>query len=132
MTVVQRLIAAFSIAASKEKLSTAYPFSSYHLYARAMSVVGAAGTTTDDQTNADERRANGEFVRGVSTARNWISASDPDAKYKAEMGRYHMYVAYNCPCKLVEQYSMSVALLEKRIPHNHSFLFHRVSSRLIG
>lgn len=61
-----------------------------------MSVVGAAGTTTDDQTNAAERRAKGEFVRGVSTARNWISYSK-DATYPPEAGRYHLYVAYNCP-----------------------------------
>ena len=38
------------------------------------------GITTDDQTNAKERRAKGEFVRGVSTARDWIS-TEKDTKY---------------------------------------------------
>jgi putative glutathione S-transferase len=61
-----------------------------------MSVSGAAGITTDDQTNAAERRAKGEFVRGVSSARNWISTED-DAVYPPESGRYHLIVAYNCP-----------------------------------
>lgn len=59
-------------------------------------VKGAAGITTDDQTNAKERRAKGEFVRGVSTARHWISPED-GALYPPEAGRYHLYVAYNCP-----------------------------------
>jgi putative glutathione S-transferase len=57
-------------------------------------VVGAAGVTTDDQTNAKERRAKGEFVRGVSSARHWI---EPDGLYPPAKGRYHLYVAYNCP-----------------------------------
>jgi len=57
-------------------------------------VKGAAGITTDDQTNAEERRAKGEFVRGVSTARNWITTDGP---YPPEKDRYHLYVAYNCP-----------------------------------
>eukprot|EP00980_Cylindrotheca_fusiformis_P004151 scaffold909_cov135-Cylindrotheca_fusiformis.AAC.8 len=60
------------------------------------SVSGAAGVTTDDQTNAAERRAKGEFVRGVSSARNWIS-SEEGARYPPAKGRYHLYVAYNCP-----------------------------------
>jgi len=57
-------------------------------------VVGAAGITTDDQTNAKERRAKGEFVRGVSSARNWIEAN---GDFSPAKGRYHLYVAYNCP-----------------------------------
>lgn len=62
----------------------------------ALGVQGAAGITTDDQTNAAARRAAGEFVRGVSSARHWIS-NDQDALYPVESGRYHLYVAYNCP-----------------------------------
>ncbi len=65
-----------------------------------MSVVGAAGVTTDDQTDAEARRARGEFVRGLSTARNWISSTRPQdgsVHYAPAKGRYHMYVAYNCP-----------------------------------
>lgn len=62
-------------------------------------VRGAAGVTTDDQTDAVKRRAGGEFVRGVSTARNWITRDDGDgtAVYPPEAGRYHLYVAKNCP-----------------------------------
>ena len=56
----------------------------------------SVGITTDDQTNAKERRSKGEFVRGVSTARDWISDL-PDAKYPPAANRYHLYVAYNCP-----------------------------------
>lgn len=56
-------------------------------------VKGAAGVTSDDQTNAAQRRAKGEFVRGISTARNWIG----DANYPPAKGRYHLYVGYNCP-----------------------------------
>ena len=59
----------------------------------AMAVVGAAGITTDDQTNAAERRAAGEFVRGVSSAREFIGSGD----FPVEAGRYHLYVAFNCP-----------------------------------
>lgn len=57
-------------------------------------VRGAAGITTDDQTNAAARRAGGEFVRGVSTARHFVGESED---YPVEAGRYHLYVAYNCP-----------------------------------
>lgn len=56
-------------------------------------VVGAAGITTDDQTNKKARQAAGEFVRGVSTARNMIG----DPGFPVEAGRYHLYVAFNCP-----------------------------------
>lgn len=51
------------------------------------------GKTTDDQTNAAARRQAGEFVRGVSTARDWIGTT----RFSVEKGRYHLYVAYNCP-----------------------------------
>lgn len=47
----------------------------------------------EDQTNADARRARGEFVRGVSGFRHTIG--DPD--FPAEPGRYHLFVALNCP-----------------------------------
>lgn len=75
-------------------------------------VRGAAGITTDDQANAAERRLRGEFVRGVSTARHFvvpsITANNNDSSlqqqqqlqiyyYPVEAGRYHLYVAYNCP-----------------------------------
>ncbi|MFN2305664.1 MAG: glutathione S-transferase C-terminal domain-containing protein [Paracoccaceae bacterium] len=47
----------------------------------------------EDQTDADARRARGEFVRGVSGFRHAIG--DPD--FPAEPGRYHLFVALNCP-----------------------------------
>mmetsp|Transcript_13184 Transcript_13184/g.19958 ORF Transcript_13184/g.19958 Transcript_13184/m.19958 type:complete len:364 (-) Transcript_13184:41-1132(-) len=50
----------------------------------------------EDQTNKAERQKAGEFVRGVGTARNWIS-NEPNAQFKPERGRYHLYVANNCP-----------------------------------
>ena len=61
---------------------------------KAALVSGHAGLTTDDQTNAEERRAKGEFVRGISTARNWITKT---GKCQPEKGRYHLCVACNCP-----------------------------------
>ncbi|MEM0978081.1 MAG: glutathione S-transferase C-terminal domain-containing protein [Pseudomonadota bacterium] len=47
----------------------------------------------EDQTSRDDRRQKGEFVRGVSRFRARIG--DPD--FPAEPGRYHLYVALNCP-----------------------------------
>jgi putative glutathione S-transferase len=49
--------------------------------------------TQEDQTDASSRRARGEFVRGVSGFRHAIG--DPD--FPAEPGRYHLFVALNCP-----------------------------------
>ncbi|UWQ19264.1 glutathione S-transferase C-terminal domain-containing protein [Jannaschia sp. M317] len=45
------------------------------------------------QDGAAARRARGEFVRGVSAHRSWIG----DAAHPAEVGRYHLFVALNCP-----------------------------------
>ncbi len=47
----------------------------------------------EDQTDAAARRARGEFVRGVSGFRHAIG----DREFPAEPGRYHLYVALNCP-----------------------------------
>ena len=47
----------------------------------------------EDQTNKEQRKAAGEFVRGVSAARSHVG-SEP---YPVEAGRYHLYVAFNCP-----------------------------------
>lgn len=47
----------------------------------------------EDQTDADARRARGEFVRGVSGFR--LAIGDPD--FPADPGRYHLFVALNCP-----------------------------------
>jgi len=54
-----------------------------------------AKTATDEsQTNADLRRKKGEFVRGVSRFRS-VLGENPD--FPAEPGRYHLFVALNCP-----------------------------------
>lgn len=47
----------------------------------------------EDQTDAKNRRAKGEFVRGVSGFRHAIG----DADFPAEPGRYHLFIALNCP-----------------------------------
>lgn len=36
----------------------------------------------------------GEFIRGISTCREWIG---PDSIHTAETDRYHLYVGINCP-----------------------------------
>lgn len=50
-------------------------------------------STEEDQADAKGRRARGEFVRGVSGFRDAIG----DAEFPAEPGRYHLFVALNCP-----------------------------------
>jgi putative glutathione S-transferase len=47
----------------------------------------------ESQTNAGSRRAKGEFVRGVSGFRDAVG----DAEFPSEPGRYHLFVALNCP-----------------------------------
>lgn len=48
----------------------------------------------EGQDNATQRRAQGEFVRGVSQFRNVIGE---DPAFPADPGRYHLFVALNCP-----------------------------------
>ena len=48
------------------------------------------------------KTVNGEFVRADSTFRNWITADGSagpsgDAGFKAESGRYHLYISHACP-----------------------------------
>lgn len=50
-------------------------------------------STQEDQSRAADRRARGEFVRGVSGFRHAIG----DDGFPPEVGRYHLYVALNCP-----------------------------------
>lgn len=50
-------------------------------------------STQEDQSGAQERRARGEFVRGVSGFRHVIGEAD----FPAKAGRYHLFVALNCP-----------------------------------
>lgn len=47
----------------------------------------------ESQQNAAARKAKGEFVRGVSGFRGQLG----DADFPPEPGRYHLFVAYNCP-----------------------------------
>ncbi|MEM1129207.1 MAG: glutathione S-transferase C-terminal domain-containing protein [Pseudomonadota bacterium] len=49
--------------------------------------------TEEDQTDSAGRRARGEFVRGVSGFRHAIG----DVAFPPEPGRYHLFVALNCP-----------------------------------
>ncbi|MEP2534239.1 glutathione S-transferase C-terminal domain-containing protein [Shimia sp.] len=51
-------------------------------------------STEESQTNAKQRRASGEFVRGISGFRHSIG---PDPDFPAQPGRYHLFVALNCP-----------------------------------
>ena len=41
-------------------------------------------------------KSSGEFKRKSSTFRNWVTA-DGSSEFKAESGRYHLYVSYACP-----------------------------------
>ena len=38
----------------------------------------------------------GEFKRAVSSYRNWVT-QDGSSGFHSDAGRYHLYVAYNCP-----------------------------------
>tara|TARA_R110002096_G_scaffold97354_2_gene216980 strand:+ start:3024 stop:4058 length:1035 start_codon:yes stop_codon:yes gene_type:complete len=58
-----------------------------------MTISKGDNATQEDQTDAKTRRAKGEFVRGVSGFRHVIG--DPD--FPAQVGRYHLFVALNCP-----------------------------------
>ncbi len=60
----------------------------------ANSINGSTDTSIEEsQDHSDARRSKGEFVRGVSGFRNTIG----DADFPAEPGRYHLFVAFNCP-----------------------------------
>lgn len=54
---------------------------------------GVNTSVEENQANAASRRAGGEFVRGVSGFRSAIG----DPEFPAEAGRYHLFVALNCP-----------------------------------
>ncbi len=44
----------------------------------------------------ETEKSGGKFVRKESQFRNWIKA-DEGAEFKAEAGRYHLYVSHACP-----------------------------------
>lgn len=60
---------------------------------RGLGMTDTTTSTEEDQTDAGARRKAGEFVRGVSGFRHAIG----DADFPAEAGRYHLFVALNCP-----------------------------------
>jgi putative glutathione S-transferase len=50
----------------------------------------------------DTRKSAGEFVRDTARCRNWVTADgrpgpSGEGGFKAESGRYHLYVSYACP-----------------------------------
>lgn len=50
----------------------------------------------------DTKAHGGKFVRGTTAFRNWVTADGSagpsgEAGFKAESGRYHLYVSYACP-----------------------------------
>ncbi|MGC9506244.1 glutathione S-transferase family protein [Baaleninema sp.] len=51
------------------------------------------GKWVSDRTQEDEK---GRFLRPSTTFRNWITA-DGSSGFKAEAGRYHLYVSLACP-----------------------------------
>lgn len=60
------------------------------------------GTWTKDWTPVQAKDDKGRFVRQISEFRHWITKDgEPgptgDGGFKAEKGRYHLYVAYICP-----------------------------------
>ena len=74
-------------------------------------------STQEDQTNATARRAKGEFVRGVSGFRSAIG----DPEFPAEPGRYHLFVAFNCPWCHRVSLARNVLGLEKSISMDVAF-----------
>ena len=55
-----------------------------------------------EDTWYDTRKSGGRFVRSKQTFRNWVTpdgSAGPtsEAGFKAESGRYHLYVSHACP-----------------------------------
>ena len=58
--------------------------------------------TWQDQGPSTPQANNGRFIRQASSFRNWITADGSagpsgEAGFKAEAGRYHLYVGHACP-----------------------------------
>ncbi|MHA7876375.1 glutathione S-transferase C-terminal domain-containing protein [Roseivivax sp.] len=71
----------------------------------------------EDQTDAAARRAKGEFVRGRSGFRGQLGS----AEFPAEPGRYHLFVALNCPWCHRVTLARSVLGLEQAISLDVAF-----------
>ena len=54
------------------------------------------GVWRDSPPAAEEIGEDGEFRRIESPLRGWIEP-DPDAEFPAEVGRYHLFIAWVCP-----------------------------------
>ncbi len=48
------------------------------------------------KTERQQQDESGRFIRAQTTFRNWITA-DGSSGFKAEAGRYHLYIAWACP-----------------------------------
>ncbi|MBB5514030.1 putative glutathione S-transferase [Rubricella aquisinus] len=71
----------------------------------------------EDQKDAATRRAKGEFVRGVSAHRHAIG----EDAFPPEPGRYHLFVAFNCPWCHRVTLARSVLGLESSITMDVAF-----------
>ena len=71
----------------------------------------------EEQENAIARRQNGEFVRGVSGFRHAIG----EPEFPAEPGRYHLFVAFNCPWSHRASLARGVLGLEDSITMDVAF-----------
>ncbi|NNE52570.1 MAG: glutathione S-transferase [Sulfitobacter sp.] len=72
----------------------------------------------ESQQDASIRRAQGEFVRGVSGFRA-VLGKDPD--FPPEPGRYHLFVALNCPWCHRVTLARAILGLEKSITMDVAF-----------
>lgn len=77
----------------------------FRVIRRRVSQMSSLDTKTGVKDNSVQRasprsgvstNARGEFIRGVTTARKFVS-DDEGAEHPVESGRYHLYVAFNCP-----------------------------------
>ena len=71
-----------------------------------------------EQELPEETGANGEFRRAESPFRDRISA-DGSSRYKAEAGRYHLYLAHSCPWA----HRVLIFLVLKKLEHAISAAF---------
>ncbi|HIF09273.1 MAG TPA: glutathione S-transferase family protein [Sneathiellales bacterium] len=60
------------------------------------------GKWTEEEVNYGKRSEKGEYQRANSVVRDWVTADGApgpsgNGGFKAEPGRYHLYVAINCP-----------------------------------
>lgn len=79
---------------------------------------GTNKAVEESQANAAQRRAKGEFVRGISQFRNFLS-EHPD--FPAEPKRYHLFVALNCPWCHRVTLARNILGLEKTISMDVAF-----------